>query len=239
MANTTISTMAAGTVPLAGTELMEISQLSATVTMTAVTLSAAAADNSISDSALGFGAAGFAVGDRVKITGFGTSANNSITRAITIATAGKLTFGGTDGDSIVDEAASHSVTITKWTTKRVTVKDVGAGSDTSYVASGSIASASGVLVADLSAHSNFTTTLTEDVTTVTVSNLQSGKANFFTMQIKQDGTGGWTWANPASWKFPGGVAYAPTPGPAAVDLIQGVTYDAGTTWLITYAKTYG
>lgn len=241
MANITISTMTGADTPLAGTELMEMSQLSSTVKITATTISAAAADNSYNDSALGFGAAGFLVGDRVKVTGFtGNVVNNILTGVITALTNGKMTIGGTDGDVIVDDAAGESVTIQKWTTKRATVKDVGAGSNTSYVAFGSIASAAGVLTMDLSQNSNFTTTLTEDVTTVTMSNLQTGagKANFFTMEIKQDATGGHAFTTPASWKFPSGSGYVPSTGANAVDLVQGISFDGGTTWLITFAKGY-
>lgn len=239
MANTTISTLAAATAPLAGSELMEVSQLSATVTITATTLSAVASDNSYNDSANGFGTAGFLVGDRVKVAGFtGNTANNIITGVITVLTAAKMTIGGADGNVIVDDAAGESVTITKWTTKRSSVKDVGAGSNTSYVAFKDISSVSHVLTLDLSKDSNFTTTLTEDITTVTISNPQTGKANFFTMLVQQDGTGGRTWTNPASWKFATGTVYSPTSAAGSIDLIQGISYDDGTTWLITFATGY-
>lgn len=107
---------------LTGDELVEVSQLSSTVTMTAATISALASDNSYNDSGSGFVAAGFAVGDRVKVTGFtGNVANNIFVGQITALTTGKMTIGGTDGDVIVDDAAGESVTITKWTTKRTTI----------------------------------------------------------------------------------------------------------------------
>lgn len=231
--------MAAATSPLAGSELMEVSQLSATVKITATTLSAVASDNSYNDSGLGFGTAGFQVGDRVKVEGFtGNTANNILTGLITSVTTGKMIIGGTDGDVIVNDAAGESVTITKWTTKRSSVKEVGAGSNTSYVAFKDVTSASGTLTLDLAGDSNFTTTLHEDVTTLTLSNLVSGKANFFTLRVKQNGTGGWDITSPASFKYPGATAYAATSTAAAIDLIQGITYDNGTTWLITFAKAY-
>lgn len=235
--------MAAAVVPLAGTELMEMSQLSATVTKTATTISAINSDNSYNDSGSGFVAAGFVVGQRIKVTGFSTSGgvNNILTGVLTAVTAAKLTLAGTDGNVIVDEAAGASITITKWETKHATVKDVGAGSNTSFQAFGSPASASHVLTLDLSKSSNFSTVLTENVTTVTLSNLTAGaaNANFFTLLVKQNGTGGWTFANPASWKFPAAASYTASSSAGAVDLIQGVTYDQGTTWLITYAKGFG
>lgn len=106
---------------LSGTELVEVSQLSATVIKTATTLSALAADNAYLDSASGFIAAGFAVGNRVKVVGFtGNAANNIFVGAITALLADKMTIGGTDGDVIVDDAAGETVTIAKWETHRTT-----------------------------------------------------------------------------------------------------------------------
>lgn len=100
---------------LAGTELIEIQKLSATVTITAATISAAAADNSYNDSGSGFVSAGFTVGMHVRVSGFtGNAANNITDAVVTAVTAGKLTIGGTDGDVIVDDAAGESVTITAW-----------------------------------------------------------------------------------------------------------------------------
>lgn len=123
-AKTITELSAAGT--LDGTELMEVAQLSTTVTITATTISAQASDNSYNDSGSGFVAAGFAVGDRVYVEGFtGNVANNILTGVITALTTAKMTIGGTDGDVIVDDAAGESVTITKWTSKRVQSQDVG------------------------------------------------------------------------------------------------------------------
>jgi hypothetical protein len=110
---------------LAGSELLEISQLSASVTITATTISAAAADNSYNDSGSGFVTAGFAVGDRVQVSGFtGNTANNIQIGVITALTTGKMTIGGTDGDVIVDDAAGESVTISKWVSRRVSAADL-------------------------------------------------------------------------------------------------------------------
>jgi hypothetical protein len=115
--------------PLAGTidgdELLEISQLSSTVTITATTISAAASDNSFNDSGSGFVTAGFAVGDRVRVSGFtGSLANNILAATITALTAAKMTIGGVDGDVIVDDAAGESVSITKWTSRRLSIADL-------------------------------------------------------------------------------------------------------------------
>ena len=113
---------------LTGLELLEVSQLSTSVTITAGTISALASDNSFNDSGSGFLAAGFAVDDRVKVTGFtGNVANNILVGVITALTADKMTIGGTDGDVIVDDAAGESVTIAKWVSHRATAAEIALG----------------------------------------------------------------------------------------------------------------
>jgi hypothetical protein len=110
---------------LTGTELVEVSKLSATVTISGTTISAQASDNSFNDSAAGFVAAGFATGKAVKVSGFtGSGANNIASGIVTAVAAGKLTIGGTDGDMIVDDAAGESVTITQWDSRRSTAQAV-------------------------------------------------------------------------------------------------------------------
>jgi len=112
---------------LTGAELLEVSQLSTTVTISAGTISAIASDNSYNDSGNGFVAAGFAVGNRVKVTGFtGNVANNILVGTITVLTAGKMTIGGTDGDVIVDDAAGETVIISKWVSRRTTAAEIAA-----------------------------------------------------------------------------------------------------------------
>lgn len=125
MANAQISGLNAAAT-LTGNELIEVSQVSSTVTITATTISAQASDNSYNDSGSGFVAAGFTVGMRVKVTGFtGNAANNILVGTITALTTGKMTIGGTDGDVIVDDAAGESVTISQWTSKRALASDIG------------------------------------------------------------------------------------------------------------------
>ncbi|MGD9599942.1 MAG: hypothetical protein AB7P94_16890 [Steroidobacteraceae bacterium] len=110
---------------LTGVELVEVSQLSATVRRTATTISAQNSDNSFNDSANGFLTAGFAVGDSVNVAGFtGNVVNNITSGRVTAVTAGKLTIGGADGNVIVDDAAGESVTIAKWVTRRTSVGDM-------------------------------------------------------------------------------------------------------------------
>lgn len=113
---------------LLGDELVEVSQVSTTVVRTATTISAQASDNSYNDSGSGFLTAGFAVGDRVRVTGFtGNVANNILVGVVTAVTAGKLTIGGADGNVIADDAAGESVSIAKWTSRRALLSDVGIG----------------------------------------------------------------------------------------------------------------
>jgi hypothetical protein len=123
MAGTRITDLEAASA-LSGTELIEISQVSDTVAITAATISAAAADNSFNDSGNGFIAAGFSEGDRVAVSGFATGGNNLYVGVLTTVTAGKLVVGGTDGDVIANEAAGASVTIAKWTSRRATAQDI-------------------------------------------------------------------------------------------------------------------
>lgn len=109
---------------IAGSELIEVSQVSTTVQISATTISALAADNSFNDSAAGFLAAGFLSGDRVRITGFtGNVANNILAAVVTSVTANKMIIGGVDGDVIVDDAAGETVSIAKWVSRRASLSD--------------------------------------------------------------------------------------------------------------------
>lgn len=134
MAQKRITDLTAATA-LVGTEAIEVSQVSSTVTITAATISALAADNSLNDANNGFVAAGFAIGQRVRVTGFAGN-NNLYVGTLIDVTAGKLTFGGTDGDVLVDEAAGPSVTISQIVSARTTAQEIAdlaaGGGDASY-----------------------------------------------------------------------------------------------------------
>lgn len=111
---------------LDGSELLELSRLSSTITITADTISALASDNSYNDSGDGFILAAFSVGDQVKVTGFtGDTANNIFSGKIQTLTAGKMVIESPAGDAIVNDSAGESVTIAKWETYRTTTQDVG------------------------------------------------------------------------------------------------------------------
>lgn len=128
MANKKISQLDA-VASILGTELIEVSKASLTVTRTATTISALASDNSYNDSGAGFVSAGFALGDQIGVVGFtGNVVNNIVSGRITALTTGKMTIGGAEGNVIVDDAAGESVTIFKWESRRATAAQfTGAG----------------------------------------------------------------------------------------------------------------
>lgn len=92
-------------------------------------------------------------------------------------------------------------------------------------------SSSGSLTLDLENGNVFETTLTENITSLTISNPPaSGKAGAFTWIVKQDGTGSRTVSWPGSVKWAGGSAPTLTTDANAVDVLTFLTTDAGTTW---------
>jgi len=93
------------------------------------------------------------------------------------------------------------------------------------------ASSSGTLVLDLENGNVFEVTLTENVTTLTLSNPPvSGDAGALTLILSQDGAGSRTFAWPASTQWAGGVAPTVSPAANAKDIYTLITTDAGTTW---------
>jgi hypothetical protein len=97
--------------------------------------------------------------------------------------------------------------------------------------------AANAVTIDLSAGGLFDLTLTSNVTTVTMSGPTSGEANFFSLRIKQDGTGGKAFTPPASWKFASG-AYVVSSAANAIDRLQGISHDNGTTYDVSYLKNF-
>ena len=118
---------------LTGAELIEVSQLSTGVKIAAATISAAAADNSLNDSANGFVTAGFSAGDRVKVEGFATGANNPFVATVATVGAGKLTLTLPEDGALVDEAAGPNVKVTKWTSARVSAGSLAGSAKESFV----------------------------------------------------------------------------------------------------------
>ncbi len=122
-----------------GAELLPAAQLSTTVTTTATNISAVAASNKFVRGSGSWITDGFSVGRSVKASGWtGGTANNKTARTITELTATDMTFGGTDGDDIVDDAGGESVTVTAWEPVQMSaqeIADLGAGvSDAADVA---------------------------------------------------------------------------------------------------------
>ena len=94
-------------------------------------------------------------------------------------------------------------------------------------------SSSGTLTIDLTNGNVFEVTLTENVTTLTLSNPPaSGKAGSLTLILKQDATGGRTFAWPAAVKSAGGTDPVISSAANAVDIYSLLTTDAGTTWYV-------
>jgi hypothetical protein len=91
---------------------------------------------------------------------------------------------------------------------------------------------------DLSSFEYFEVVLTDNVSTVTITNVVSGKVNYFSLMVEQDGVGGRTFTTPGTWVYPGGVPYTVSSGIGAIDTLRGVSYDDGTTWLVTFNKGY-
>lgn len=87
------------------------------------------------------------------------------------------------------------------------------------------------ITVDCSLGRNFTITLGHNVGTLTLSNLAgAGYATEIEVEIKQNGTGGFTFALPASFKALGGSDTAIAAGANAVTVLSAKTFDNGTTW---------
>lgn len=93
-----------------------------------------------------------------------------------------------------------------------------------------VASASGVLTLDLSLGNFFRTTLTENITSIVLTNEPlTGYAKVISLEIVQHATVAKTVAWPAGWKWPGGSAGAVSTGASAVDeLSLAIRNPAGT-----------
>lgn len=96
-----------------------------------------------------------------------------------------------------------------------------------------VTAVAGVLTLDLKggARRFFKTTLTANVTSVVFTNLPaSGFAGEYELHILQDGTGGRTFAMPASHKALGGSDTAINAGANVTTVLSAASVDQGTTW---------
>lgn len=113
-----------------GSELVEVSQLSATVRRASTTLSFSAVDNSINDATFGLVSAGFAAGDTVQIVGSALNNFNSV--SITNVTSGKMTTSAI----LSTEAAGAAVTVARWDTRSAPAGSGGSGTVESVTGDG-------------------------------------------------------------------------------------------------------
>ena len=98
-------------------------------------------------------------------------------------------------------------------------------------------SASNVLTVDCSLGDYFFTELTENITTLDLTDVPVGRGVTIVLQITQDATAR-TFAWPASFLWPAGAAGAISTAAGAIDLLTMTTYDGGTTWMVTLAKGF-
>lgn len=96
-----------------------------------------------------------------------------------------------------------------------------------------VSSSSGTLTLDITTGNHFYTTLTEDVTTLTLSNPSpTGNKCAVVLEVTQDSTAR-TITFPASVKWANGTAPTISTASGAIDEIVLTTRDAGSTWLAT------
>lgn len=112
--------------------------------------------------------------------------------------------------------------------------------DTAEVYQSSLTISSGAVTFDLESGNHAGITLTENVTSITISNPPaSGRLGYISLQITQDGTGGRTVTWPSSFKWAGGVAPTVSTAASARDTFVGKTVDGGTTWdMVVYGQGF-
>lgn len=94
-----------------------------------------------------------------------------------------------------------------------------------------LSNAAGTVTLDASLGRDFTLLLAANVSTFTITNLAgAGFATEFELEIKQNGTGGFTFALPAELKALGGSDTAIALGANEVTVLSAKTFDNGTTW---------
>ena len=90
---------------------------------------------------------------------------------------------------------------------------------------------SGAITLDFEDGNHAEVVLTENITTITISNAPaSGTVGMLVFYIEQDGTGGRTVTFPSSIKFAGGTAPVITTTASRTDILVFITRDGGTTF---------
>lgn len=107
----------------------------------------------------------------------------------------------------------------------------GGGGGSSADPVSSLTNSAGTVTVDCSLGKSFTLTLAANVTMLTLTNLSgAGFATEIEIEIKQDGTGGRTFALPAAFKALGGSDTSIASAANAVTVLSAKTFDNGTTW---------
>lgn len=101
-----------------------------------------------------------------------------------------------------------------------------------------VSSASNVLTLDLSTANSFTTTLTENVTTLTISNVPTGYVPFELRVIQDGGGGAYNITQPGTVLTPGGTGVTITTSNDAIDRLTYVTENVGTSFLLDVSQAY-
>jgi len=102
-----------------------------------------------------------------------------------------------------------------------------------------VSSSSGVLNIDCLLGDYFTITLTENVTSLTFSNLPAtGSGRTIMLKITQHASAAKTFAFPSSLKWAGSSVGVISSTTSAVDVLAITTFDQGTSWQATLAKAF-
>lgn len=103
----------------------------------------------------------------------------------------------------------------------------------------SISSVSGVLTIDMSTGNSFSTLLTENITSIVITNPPAtGIYGEFVLRITQDDTSSFTVVLPTSVDIPSGATYTMTASSSARDKLTFSTIDAGTIFDVDFSQAY-
>ncbi len=100
-----------------------------------------------------------------------------------------------------------------------------------------VSSAAGVLTIDLALGNSARCLLTENITSIVVTNyVASGTRSEFELKLDQDPSTAYTVAWAAKYHFPGGSDHVMSTTLGARDIVNGDTVDGDTTWDMSYRK---
>lgn len=152
------------------------------------------------------------------------------------------------GAALVTPAWVFAVPLNGWETFVVSTGRWNGYTGTAWVASRSRGAnkpvglgviASTTLTVDLTKGAAFDVTLTANIATFNITGpAASPDVTSFRLRVRQDATGGRTLALPAGTKTPAAAGYVPSTAANAIDLLEFVSYDAGTTWYLVASKAF-